>query len=103
MLCSSLPPSANFLFDIFPHPPPLPHPPPYLLSAPAAGRSARQVANQSAVSQEQVDSILQENDALRTNLAALEQVTENQTGGTLQFSCSSAAVLGCALKEFHTV
>ncbi|XP_067382107.1 GRIP1-associated protein 1 isoform X4 [Channa argus] len=32
-----------------------------------------QVANQSAVSQEQVDSILQENDALRTNLAALEQ------------------------------
>ncbi|XP_051805818.1 GRIP1-associated protein 1 isoform X2 [Acanthochromis polyacanthus] len=32
-----------------------------------------QVANQSAVSQEQVDNILQENDALRTNLAALEQ------------------------------
>ncbi|KAI3357916.1 hypothetical protein L3Q82_016297, partial [Scortum barcoo] len=35
-----------------------------------------QVANQSAVSQEQVDSILQENDALRTNLAALEQVID---------------------------
>lgn len=34
-----------------------------------------QVASQSAVSQEQVDNILQENDALRTNLAALEQVT----------------------------
>ncbi|KAG7242011.1 hypothetical protein INR49_024625, partial [Caranx melampygus] len=33
-----------------------------------------QVASQSAVSQEQVDNILQENDALRTNLAALEQV-----------------------------
>ncbi|XP_077464514.1 GRIP1-associated protein 1 isoform X1 [Stigmatopora argus] len=33
-----------------------------------------QVASQSAVSQEQVDSILQENDALRTNLAALEQI-----------------------------
>ncbi|KAM3617055.1 uncharacterized protein V6R79_001690 [Siganus canaliculatus] len=33
-----------------------------------------QVANQSAVSQEQVDSVLQENDALRTNLAALEQI-----------------------------
>ncbi|XP_054465589.1 GRIP1-associated protein 1 isoform X3 [Anoplopoma fimbria] len=32
-----------------------------------------QVANQSAISQEQVDNILQENDALRTNLAALEQ------------------------------
>lgn len=33
-----------------------------------------QVACQSAVSQEQVESILSENDALRTNLAALEQV-----------------------------
>ncbi|KAM8863772.1 GRIP1-associated protein 1 isoform 1-T1 [Spinachia spinachia] len=33
-----------------------------------------QAANQSAVSQEQVDHILQENDALRTNLAALEQI-----------------------------
>uniref|UniRef100_A0A1A8LIK6 GRIP1 associated protein 1 n=1 Tax=Nothobranchius pienaari TaxID=704102 RepID=A0A1A8LIK6_9TELE len=33
-----------------------------------------QAANQSAVSQEQVDNILQENDALRTNLAALEQI-----------------------------
>ncbi|KAF0036064.1 hypothetical protein F2P81_011376 [Scophthalmus maximus] len=32
-----------------------------------------QVASQSAISQEQVDNILQENDALRTNLAALEQ------------------------------
>ncbi|KAM9751079.1 LOW QUALITY PROTEIN: GRIP1-associated protein 1 [Menidia menidia] len=32
-----------------------------------------QAANQSAVSQEQVDLMLQENDALRTNLAALEQ------------------------------
>ncbi|KAM6924439.1 GRIP1-associated protein 1 [Xenentodon cancila] len=32
-----------------------------------------QAANQSAVSQEQVENILQENDALRTNLAALEQ------------------------------
>lgn len=47
----------------------------WLLSCPWLRRgSARQVANQSAVSQEQVDNILQENDALRTNLAALEQV-----------------------------
>ena len=38
------------------------------------GALVLQVANQSAVSQEQVDNILQENDALRTNLAALEQV-----------------------------
>ncbi|XP_038578566.1 GRIP1-associated protein 1 isoform X3 [Micropterus salmoides] len=38
-----------------------------------------QVANQSAVSQEQVDSILQENDALRTNLAALEQIQTAKT------------------------
>lgn len=36
--------------------------------------SVIQVACQSAVSQEQVESILTENDALRTNLAALEQV-----------------------------
>uniref|UniRef100_A0A669BMI9 GRIP1 associated protein 1 n=1 Tax=Oreochromis niloticus TaxID=8128 RepID=A0A669BMI9_ORENI len=39
-----------------------------------------EVASQSAVSQEQVDNILQENDALRTNLAALEQ--ENSALGT---------------------
>ncbi|XP_029362755.1 GRIP1-associated protein 1 isoform X3 [Echeneis naucrates] len=38
-----------------------------------------QVANQSAVSQEQVDNILQENDALRTNLAALEQIQTVKT------------------------
>ncbi|KAJ0036549.1 hypothetical protein NQD34_005226 [Periophthalmus magnuspinnatus] len=36
-----------------------------------------QAANQSAVTQEQVDHMLQENDALRTNLAALEQVKLN--------------------------
>uniref|UniRef100_A0A8C6VYN7 GRIP1 associated protein 1 n=1 Tax=Nothobranchius furzeri TaxID=105023 RepID=A0A8C6VYN7_NOTFU len=36
--------------------------------------ASNQAANQSAVSQEQVDNILQENDALRTNLAALEQI-----------------------------
>lgn len=42
--------------------------------APAGGLVQLQVASQSAVSQEQVDNILQENDALRTNLAALEQV-----------------------------
>lgn len=41
---------------------------------PAGGLVQLQVASQSAVSQEQVDNILQENDALRTNLAALEQV-----------------------------
>lgn len=35
-----------------------------------------QASKQSAVSQERVDNILQENDALRTNLAALEQVTK---------------------------
>lgn len=40
----------------------------------ACGMTVLQVASQSAVSQEQVDNILQENDALRTNLAALEQV-----------------------------
>ncbi|XP_061591656.1 GRIP1-associated protein 1 isoform X2 [Cololabis saira] len=38
-----------------------------------------QAANQSAVSQEQVDIILQENDALRTNLAALEQIQTVKT------------------------
>ncbi|KAM9343460.1 GRIP1-associated protein 1 [Pholidichthys leucotaenia] len=38
-----------------------------------------QVASQSAVSQEQVDNILQENDALRTNLAALEQIQTAKT------------------------
>lgn len=47
---------------------------PYTLLPPACGALVLQVANQSAISQEQVDSILQENDALRTNLAALEQV-----------------------------
>ncbi|XP_018608460.2 GRIP1-associated protein 1 isoform X1 [Scleropages formosus] len=38
-----------------------------------------QVACQSAVSQEQVESILSENDALRTNLAALEQIQTVKT------------------------
>ncbi|KAJ0064646.1 hypothetical protein NL108_011475 [Boleophthalmus pectinirostris] len=38
-----------------------------------------QAANQSAVSQEQVDHMLQENDALRTNLAALEQIQTAKT------------------------
>ncbi|XP_055079019.1 GRIP1-associated protein 1 isoform X3 [Periophthalmus magnuspinnatus] len=38
-----------------------------------------QVANQSAVTQEQVDHMLQENDALRTNLAALEQIQTAKT------------------------
>ncbi|AWP09958.1 putative GRIP1-associated protein 1 [Scophthalmus maximus] len=38
-----------------------------------------QVASQSAISQEQVDNILQENDALRTNLAALEQIQTVKT------------------------
>ncbi|XP_028307953.1 GRIP1-associated protein 1 isoform X3 [Gouania willdenowi] len=38
-----------------------------------------QAANQSAVSQEQVESVLQENDALRTNLAALEQIQTVKT------------------------
>ncbi|XP_005477897.1 GRIP1-associated protein 1 isoform X3 [Oreochromis niloticus] len=38
-----------------------------------------EVASQSAVSQEQVDNILQENDALRTNLAALEQIQTVKT------------------------
>nr|XP_020470648.1 GRIP1-associated protein 1 isoform X3 [Monopterus albus] len=38
-----------------------------------------QAASQSAVSQEQVDNILQENDALRTNLAALEQIQTVKT------------------------
>lgn len=38
-----------------------------------------QVACQSAVSQEQVEGMLSENDALRTNLAALEQVPDPDT------------------------
>ncbi|KAM4695902.1 GRIP1-associated protein 1 isoform 1-T1 [Rhinophrynus dorsalis] len=38
-----------------------------------------QVAWQSAESQEQVDNILSENDALRTNLAALEQIQTSKT------------------------
>ncbi|KAG7280856.1 hypothetical protein CRUP_010838 [Coryphaenoides rupestris] len=38
-----------------------------------------QAASQSAVSQEQVEIILQENDALRTNLAALEQIQTLKT------------------------
>ncbi|CAL8369905.1 unnamed protein product [Lota lota] len=38
-----------------------------------------QAASQSAVSQEQVEIILQENDALRTNLAALEQIQTVKT------------------------
>lgn len=50
----------------------------FSLLPPACGASVLQVANQSAVSQEQVDNILQENDALRTNLAALEQVTNQE-------------------------
>ncbi|XP_029911255.1 GRIP1-associated protein 1 isoform X3 [Myripristis murdjan] len=50
-----------------------------------------QAANQSAVSQEQVDNILQENDALRTNLAALEQ--ENEALRTNL----------CALEQIQTV
>lgn len=45
------------------------------LSSPRSRPPRRQAAKQSAVSQERVDNILQENDALRTNLAALEQVT----------------------------
>lgn len=44
------------------------------LLPPACDVVVLQAANRSAVSQEQVDNILQENDALRTNLAALEQV-----------------------------
>uniref|UniRef100_A0A8C6WP78 GRIP1 associated protein 1 n=1 Tax=Neogobius melanostomus TaxID=47308 RepID=A0A8C6WP78_9GOBI len=40
---------------------------------------ALHVANQSAVSQEQVDHMLQENDALRTSLAALEQIQTAKT------------------------
>ncbi|XP_023208761.1 GRIP1-associated protein 1 isoform X2 [Xiphophorus maculatus] len=38
-----------------------------------------QAANQSALSQEQVDGVLQENEALRTNLAALEQIQTSKT------------------------
>ncbi|XP_048096682.1 GRIP1-associated protein 1 isoform X3 [Alosa alosa] len=41
--------------------------------------SANQVACQSAVSQEQVEGMLSENDALRTNLAALEQIQTVKT------------------------
>uniref|UniRef100_A0A3P8WUK5 GRIP1 associated protein 1 n=1 Tax=Cynoglossus semilaevis TaxID=244447 RepID=A0A3P8WUK5_CYNSE len=48
-------------------------------TGPSRGWPALQVASQSAVSQEQVDIILQENDALRTNLAALEQIQTVKT------------------------
>ena len=51
---------------------------PFSLLPPACDALVLQVANQSAVSQEQVDNILQENDALRTNLAALEQVINQE-------------------------
>uniref|UniRef100_A0AAQ4PD46 GRIP1 associated protein 1 n=1 Tax=Gasterosteus aculeatus aculeatus TaxID=481459 RepID=A0AAQ4PD46_GASAC len=52
---------------------------PCFLPPPPCGLSVLQAANQSAVSQEQVDNILQENDALRTNLAALEQIQTVKT------------------------
>ncbi|XP_064156313.1 GRIP1-associated protein 1 [Anguilla rostrata] len=54
---------------------------PLPLSLPGAGPGCAvvQVACQSAVSQEQVENILSENDALRTNLAALEQIQTVKT------------------------
>ncbi|XP_063321499.1 GRIP1-associated protein 1 isoform X4 [Pelmatolapia mariae] len=64
-----------------------------------------EVASQSAVSQEQVDNILQENDALRTNLAALEQ--ENSALGTdlctLDQENSALRTNLCALEQIQTV
>ncbi|XP_051805820.1 GRIP1-associated protein 1 isoform X4 [Acanthochromis polyacanthus] len=64
-----------------------------------------QVANQSAVSQEQVDNILQENDALRTNLAALEQ--ENGALGddlcALEQEYNALRTHLCALEQIQTV
>nr|XP_042701760.1 GRIP1-associated protein 1 [Chrysemys picta bellii] len=57
-----------------------------------------QVACQSAESQEQVETILSENDALRTNLAALEQIQTSKTQ-ELNLLREQSAALGLELQQ----
>ncbi|OCT64750.1 hypothetical protein XELAEV_18040989mg [Xenopus laevis] len=59
-----------------------------------------QVAWQSAESQEQVDNILSENDALRTNLAALEQIQSSRTQELTLLQEQNAA-LSLELQQQH--
>ncbi|XP_077185602.1 GRIP1-associated protein 1 isoform X1 [Paroedura picta] len=60
-----------------------------------------QVACQSAESQEQVESILSENDALRTSLAALEQIQTSKTQ-EMNLLRDQAAALGAELQQRQT-
>ncbi|XP_054859404.1 GRIP1-associated protein 1 isoform X1 [Eublepharis macularius] len=60
-----------------------------------------QVACQSAESQEQVESILSENDALRTNLAALEQIQTSKTQ-EMNLMRDQAAALGAELQQLQS-
>uniref|UniRef100_A0ABM5FPX1 GRIP1-associated protein 1 isoform X1 n=1 Tax=Pogona vitticeps TaxID=103695 RepID=A0ABM5FPX1_9SAUR len=57
-----------------------------------------QVACQSAESQEQVETILSENDALRTNLAALEQIQTSKTQ-EMNLLRDQVAALGAELQQ----
>ncbi|XP_042303904.1 GRIP1-associated protein 1 isoform X1 [Sceloporus undulatus] len=57
-----------------------------------------QVACQSAESQEQVETILSENDALRTNLAALEQIQTSKTQ-EMNLMRDQVAALGSELQQ----
>ncbi|KAM7134265.1 LOW QUALITY PROTEIN: GRIP1-associated protein 1 [Macrochelys suwanniensis] len=57
-----------------------------------------QVACQSAESQEQVETILSENDALRTNLAALEQIQTSKTQ-EMNLLREQSAALGLELQQ----
>ncbi|XP_013911515.1 PREDICTED: GRIP1-associated protein 1-like [Thamnophis sirtalis] len=57
-----------------------------------------QVACQSAESQEQVETILSENDALRTNLAALEQIQTSKTQ-EMNLMREQVAALGDELQQ----
>uniref|UniRef100_A0A8D2IMM3 GRIP1 associated protein 1 n=1 Tax=Varanus komodoensis TaxID=61221 RepID=A0A8D2IMM3_VARKO len=57
-----------------------------------------QVACQSAESQEQVETILSENDALRTNLAALEQIQTSKTQ-EMNLMRDQVAALGAELQQ----
>ncbi|XP_043357472.1 GRIP1-associated protein 1 isoform X5 [Dermochelys coriacea] len=61
-------------------------------------QAAAQVACQSAESQEQVETILSENDALRTNLAALEQIQTSKTQ-EMNLLREQSAALGLELQE----
>ncbi|XP_061470250.1 GRIP1-associated protein 1 isoform X2 [Rhineura floridana] len=61
-------------------------------------QTANQVACQSAESQEQVETILTENDALRTNLAALEQIQTSKTQ-EMNLLRDQVAALGAELQQ----